>query len=471
MNRRHLFRSILTAAAMLRGRQMLGGQSKQTNSRQAEARPAGWPACYTTEWRRTRPDYVLYLPPEPLGNDGDNEHLHVVVTPKGDLLATWSQGSYESSRDSRTVSSRSRDGGTTWSPPEMVAGPTDHPGFTALWAVPIISRAGRVYLLYDKHTGVSDFSYSVTGLLRCLYSDNDGHTWKEGADLPVRHRSSHDHVDPQIPKNIILWQPPIRDAKGRLIVGLTRWSSLSQFPMANGPEGWYPDSRSEFVRFDNLDDGVHPKDLQLTWLPEGDSISVACPFEPYRTRGYSLAEEPALALLPAGRLFAVMRTITGKLWYSASEDSDGRDWRAAEVLCYRDGGAPMLHPKNTAPLYRLLDGRYLLFYQNHDGTGYGAKGPGDMAARGAPMFYSVGEYRPKARQPVWFSDPRVFCDAEKVAVGPGNGTLEGGRTWLSFYGSVSFAGGRQILWYPDRKHFLLGRNITPALLEGMTVPS
>src|SRR6185503_5595124 len=104
MNRRNLFRSILAAAAVPRARQMLGSQLKQANSRQPESRGEGGRACYTTEWRRTRPDYVLYLPPEPLGNDGDNEHLHVVATPKGDLLATWSQGSYESSRDSRTVS-------------------------------------------------------------------------------------------------------------------------------------------------------------------------------------------------------------------------------------------------------------------------------------------------------------------------------------------------------------------------------
>ena len=66
---------------------------------------------------------------KPLGDDGDNEHLIVVETPKGDLLATWSQGAYEMSRDYRTVASRSRDGGVTWTPPETIVGPTDHPGF------------------------------------------------------------------------------------------------------------------------------------------------------------------------------------------------------------------------------------------------------------------------------------------------------------------------------------------------------
>jgi hypothetical protein len=461
-------RSFLGAASLGGAELVLGGQSSAgavpPDAQPAQATKSGRPVCYTTEWKRTKPDYVLYLPTEPLGNDGDNEHLLVLETPKGALLATWSQGTYEMSRDYRTVSSRSEDGGASWSKPTMVVGPTDHPGFTAAFAVPIASRKGRLYLVFNKHLGVIDASFSTSAVLRCIYSDDDGFTWKEGGDLQVRSRPEYDHPDPEAPKNIIFWQLPIRDAKDRPIVGFTRWSSLSRFPMANGSQGWYPDSRSEFLRFENIDDAPEPKDLRLTWLPEGDSISVPCPFEPYTARGYSLAEEPAMVLLPDDRLFVVMRTITGSLWYTVSEDADAKRWRKAEVLCYRDGGDKILHPKNPAPLYRLLDGRYLLFFQNHDGTKYGGKGPGDTAARGAPMFCSIGEYRPEAHQPIWFSPPWMFCNAENIAVGPGNGILEGGRTWLSFYGSMSFQKGRQILWYPDRKHFLLGRNITPEML-------
>ena len=461
MNRRELIKSLAAVPVMAGGAASPGVSWSKESGSGAEA---GQQRCYTDEWKRTEPDYVLYLPPEPLADDGDNEHLVVVETPKGDLLATWSQGAYEMSRDYRTVASRSRDGGVTWTAPETIVGPTDHPGFTAAFAVPLVSRSGRIYLLFNKHTGVTDMSYTITSLQRCIYSDDDGHTWQEGADLEVRRRPRYDHPDPKMQKNLIFWQQSIRDSKDRTLLGFTRWSSLSRFPMANGPAGWYPDSRSEFVRFDNLDDGPHPKDLKLTWLPEGDSVSVPCPFEPHRSRGYSLGEEPAVVLLPDGRLFAAMRTITGNVWYSVSEDSDGRVWRKSEALRIRDQGRFMPHPKNTAPLYRLLDGRYILFFQNHDGTGYGAKGPGDMGARRAPMFYAVGEFQPKAHQPIWFNQPKVFCDAENVAVGPGNGGLEGGRTWLSFYGAMSYAGGKQILWYPDRKHFLLGKEITPQML-------
>ena len=463
MNRRQLIKS-LAGVPVIAGSTGVSLTGSSLNPK--DSGDQSHQTCYTNEWKRTKPDYSLYLPPEPLADDGDNEHLLVVETPKGDLLATWSQGAYEMSRDYRTVSSRSKDGGLTWSRPEMIVGPTDHPGFTASFAVPLVSRSGRIYLLFNKHVGVTDMSYTITGFQRCIYSDDDGHTWLKGCDLEVRRRPRYDHPDPQMQKNLIFWQLPIRDSKDRMLVGFTRWSSLhpTRFPMANGPNGWYPDSRSEFVRFDNIDEGPHPRDLKLTWLPEEDSLSVPCPFEPHTSRGYSLAEEPAVVLLPNGKLFTVMRTITGKIWYSVSADVDGRVWRKTEPLRLHDHGRFVTHPKNTSPLYRLLDGRYILFFQNHDGTGYGAKGAGDMGARRAPMFYSVGKFNPNSHQPISFDEPKIFCDAENVAVGPGNGGPEGGRTWLSFYGAMSYAGGKQIMWYPDRKHFLLGKNITTAML-------
>jgi hypothetical protein len=42
---------------------------------------------------------------------------------------------------------------------------------------------------------------------------------------------------------------------------------------------------------------------------------------------------------------------------------------------------------------------------------------------------------------------------------------------LSMYASFTRVGGRDMLWYPDRKCFLLGREITPQLLAGMEIPA
>ena len=74
--------------------------------------------CYTDDWKRTQPDLVMYLPRRPGANDCENEHVLVVVTPRGDLFAVWVQATYESAWDNRTVYARSKDRGKTWSQPQ-----------------------------------------------------------------------------------------------------------------------------------------------------------------------------------------------------------------------------------------------------------------------------------------------------------------------------------------------------------------
>lgn len=419
--------------------------------------------CYTDDWNRTNPDKVLYLPSFPAGPMADNEHLIVNFMPQsGDMLATWTTGSYEAAADTHTVYSRSCDGGSTWTPPQIMPGTNDGPYLSGRWGFHVVSRSGRVYFFFNRCSGIWDVSFTSNGLMRCVYSDDDGHTWQSGGDINIRRRVEYDHDDQNVPPGWIVWQPAIRDGKGRWLVGFTRWSSTTKFPFPK--EGFHADSRSEFMRFENLDDGPLPEDLKISWLPEGDSISVPCPVEPERSRGYSLGEEPAVVLLPDDRLFVVMRTRTGEIWYSVSDD-DGVTWREAEILRRSDGGEAMLHPKSPGPLYRLDDGRYLLFFHNHDGTGYGADGPHDMDAR-RPIFFSVGEFKPDAHQAIWFGEPKLLFDSHGVKCGPGNGTAEGGRFWLSMYSCLTQRDGERIFWYPDRKHFLLGKLITDELLAG-----
>jgi hypothetical protein len=246
-------------------------------------------------------------------------------------------------------------------------------------------------------------------------------------------------------------------------VGFSRWSSSQVFPRPVGGNRNHLDTQCELIRFDNLDEGPDPADLRLTWLPEPEgTIRVPCPIEPERSRGYSLAEEPGIVLLPDGRLFMTMRTVTGRIWYTVSDD-DGATWRATEVLRYRDDGDEVRHPKSPCPLYALQEGRFLLFFHNHDGTGYGATGPWDMDAR-RPLFLAVGEFRPGAHQPVWFSQPQFLCDTQGVGVGPES------LIWLAMYSSLTERDGQRIFWYPDRKHFLLGRFLSDEWLADLTVP-
>ncbi len=429
--------------------------------------------CYTNEWLRTRPDLVVYLPRKPVptphgwvggGRDGDNEHFLVDFTPKGDLLAIWTQGTSESAPDNRVVFARSTDEGKSWSAPSEIDGATKGPSLTASWGFPVTSRSGRIYCFYNKNiNGAIDRGPTITGAMRCKYSDDDGYTWQPGADIAMR-RTRFDHPDQNIHPNWVVWQKPIRDSQGRVLVGFTRWSSRH----------WYKTesygSQCELMRFDNIDEGPEPENIQITWLPKNEgTLQVARPPESKNLGGSArggrvtfAAEEPGLANLPDGRLFMTMRTFTGRIWYSVSED-DGESWRKPEVLRNQDKGEEMLHPWSPCPLYGLKDGRFLLFYHNHDGYSYGGDGPRDHRAR-RPQFLALGEYRPRAYQPVWFSKPKLLFDSNGVGLGPAR------EVWLAMYASLTERDGHRIFWYPDRKFFLLGRHLTDALLADMSVP-
>ena len=81
-----------------------------------------------------------------------------------------------------------------------------------------------------------------------------------------------------------------------------------------------------------------------------------------------------------------------------------------------------------------------------------------------PSFIAVGEFRKKAHQPIWFSQPKEILDTDGVIYGP-KGTAS-----VAMYPSLTEHKGARVLWYPDRKHFLLGLNITDDMLSDMNAP-
>jgi hypothetical protein len=163
--------------------------------------------------------------------------------------------------------------------------------------------------------------------------------------------------------------------------------------------------------------------------------------------------------LPDGRLFVVMRTASGSPFWSVSADG-GETWAPPRRLLRRDGGEPLLHPLSPCPIYDVGgntagSGRYALFIHNHDGH-YRGYGPADTGFNRRPVYLVPGRFRAGADQPVWFDEPRFFMDHGGVGLGrPGTP----GRQDLALYASFTVRRGKAVLWYPDRKFFLLGRVI------------
>ncbi|MBT7303485.1 MAG: exo-alpha-sialidase [Victivallales bacterium] len=412
---------------------------------------------------RTRPDYVVYTPQSLDGSSHDtgNEHFLVFDGPDGSLMAVWTQSTVEGKGDHRIVFARSEDEGGSWSAPLQVAGTSlSGEGRQASWGFPMVSASGRIYVLWNQFQEKIDFHHQFTGTMDARYSDDCGKTWSAPQTVPMPH-SPYDHPDGTMPGNWIVWQKPERLSGGKYFVGYTRWfSPAARRPLVKDQRGksdwWSTDCAVEFMRFDNLDDDPEPEDLCVSYFAWGEeALRVPYYLDPLNT----VAQEPSIVPLPDGRLFCVMRTMTGYIWYSVSGDG-GETWGNPRPLLRRDHGSVIEQPIYCCPIYQLADGRYVLLHHLRlEGRDYA-----DCDHNRRPAYLALGEFRPDADQPLWFSDSKLLMDNDGVRIGP----LK--RIECGCYPSFTTRGGNNVLWHPDRKFFLLGKRITDAFLADLSVP-
>ncbi len=411
------------------------------------------------EVNRTAPDFITYIPKSSDGSTGDtgNEHFLVEALPGGGLFAIWTQSSYEGHPDQHIVFTKSLDGGKTWPAPKTIAGPEPERGLgMASWAFPLVSRSGRIYVIFNRHIGVNDVFTHTTGLMACIYSDDQGETWSDQVLLPMP-RSIWDNPDPKIPINWIVWQKPVRLSTGKYLAGWTHWVSPAVRPPAPRPEWWAEAAVVEFMRFENIDDDPAPEDLKITYLMSGEkALQVGLIGYPH----VPVVQEPSWVEMPDGRLFVVMRTTLGSPYYSVSDDQ-GETWSLPEPLRQYDDGPVLPHPCSPCPIYRLNETNYVFFYHNHDGH-FQHYTPSDSNQHRRPICLARAEFRPGARQPLWFSEPWFFMD---------NGGVPVLRADLAMYASTTPNEEGLVLWYPERKFFLLGKKVNEEMVLSLNVPA
>ncbi|MDD4442070.1 MAG: sialidase family protein [Kiritimatiellae bacterium] len=425
------------------------------------ASPAELKARIPSQLHVTRPDFVVFVPEvtDSAVNDTGNEHFLVFDGPDGSLMAVWTQSSAESQPDQHQAFARSEDEGKSWTRPRIIAGPKKPgDGHIASWGYPLVTRSGRIYILYSQHIGKTDQFFHHTGWLHGIFSDDNGATWSAPQNVPMR-RSMRDNPDPAMPPNVLCWQKPLRLGKdGRYLAGVTRWTSFAVTP--NPTKSWMSaDARVEFMRFENIDENPEPKDIRIAWFAFNEQ-ALSVPYPGHAE--VSACQEPSLVKLPDGRLFCVMRTCSGSPCWSVSADQ-GETWTVPRPLLRRDGGAPLLHPLSPCPMYDVGgneagSGHYALFIHNHDGH-YMGYTPEDSSYHRRPIHLVRGTFKAGADQPVWFDEPQFFFDHDGVSLGkPGTR----GRLDLALYASFTVRGGVPVLWYPERKFFLLGKSIPNA---------
>ncbi|MFP4499392.1 MAG: sialidase family protein [Candidatus Hydrogenedentota bacterium] len=412
------------------------------------------------ELQRTAPDYVVYVPGSVDGStfDTGNEHFLVFDGPDGALMAVWTQSSYEGAGDHRIMFSRSEDDGETWAEPKRIVGATKpKKGLQASWGFPMVSTSGRIYVVWNQYQGIADYHHQITGTMDACYSDDNGATWSEPQTIPMK-RSPWDHPDEKYPSNWIVWQKPIRTHDGKWFTGFTRWVSPAVRTEPHINSWTAAESVVEFMRFENIDENPEPEDIEVTWSDPDAALQVPH----YDNPDLSIAQEPSLVYLPDGRLFCTMRTMTGYIWYSLSGD-DGASWCNPRPLLRKDHGLPIQEPLCCCPIYEYETGRYVLLHHNNDGHFEGSKRE-ETGKNRRPAFIALGEYRPDAEQPIWFSESKELMDNDGVGIGPLT------RTDIGVYPSTTRRNGAFVLWHPDRKFFLVGKVISEAWLADLDAP-
>jgi len=322
--------------------------------------------------------------------------------------------------------------------------------------VPVIGPTGRIYLLYNYSPRPAAGPFC--GGLRCRTSDDGGVTWSPPADLGFP-RSFIDNPDADRPSIwISIAVPPVTDS-GRALLGFTRWADNPGVPYGtSGIKERY--SHIEFVRFENLGEVPGAAGVKLT--PLNVEQPVTAPHEDCHSASFS--QEPYTVALPDGRFFMVMRTNRGQAWYALSEDG-GENWSQPQPMLNEDGGRAMVHPVAPCPVFRLSSHEYLFLFHNNDGYAFGAESRWDVRNR-RPAFVCLGQYRSDAEQPIWWGSPHLLVDNEAVPWGPeGKGRLE-----AAAYPSMTRTSGGHILWYPDRKGFLVGKHLRDEWLGTLERP-
>lgn len=416
------------------------------------------------EWQRSNPDVVVYRPASD-NYDGDNEHFLVFKSPKYDgLMTVWTQSSCEGFGDNHIMFSRSDASAEKWEKPRKIFGKgADGNGTQASWGFPLVSRSGRIYVFATRELekrdveGYEERNRQHCGGMGVIYSDDNGETWvDDGVILPVR-RHIYDHPNPEVPSNWIVWQVPIRDAQGKYFAGYTVWANSKVVDIGNVGSCWINDpSCCFFMRFENIDEDPAPKDIKITWLPEDDKgVCVANANVP----GVITSQEPATVVLPDGRLFVVMRTPNGCVYYTLTEDG-GKTFSEPEPLLYHDGGERILHPMSPSPIYRVSEDKYVLLTHNNNGSRlwynssetYWPENYANYVRN--PTYLLIGSYAPDKHQPIEFEEPVEFLNTGDIAVGPKQ-TAE-----IGTYPTLMNWKDQLTLWYPDRKYYLLGKHVS-----------
>ncbi|MFN6201405.1 MAG: exo-alpha-sialidase [Acidobacteriota bacterium] len=376
-------------------------------------------------------------------DEGYSDQPYVVITNDGAWLCVMTTGKgIEGEGGQHIVAVISRDKGRTWSAPIDIEPAT---GYEASWVVPFKTDYGRVYAFYTYNKSnirevpnAASFGKRVDtlGVYAFKYSDDHGQTWsKDRYEIPM-HVTEADRDNNFGGETLFFWgvSKPIVH-KGAVYWG---WNRVTRW----GWPGVLVRSQGHFMRGENLLTERDPRRLRWQILPKSDD-GLRAPKGP-------IAEEINLVSLNDGGLYATYRTIDGYLCHAYSRD-DGRTWTPPAYATFANG-RPIKHPRAYAPVWKLRNGKYLLWFHNHGGEAVHTEewGRGSYYQRRNPVWVSGGVER---NGRIEWSEPEIllYDDDPQVRMSYPDLLEDGGKYFIT----------------ETQKSIARTHEIPAALLEGM----
>lgn len=367
----------------------------------------------------------------PIPDESYCDQPYVVITKEGHWLCVMTTGKkHEGSGGQHFVSTVSKDQGKTWSPLVDIEPAT---GPEASYGVPLIVPGGRVYAFYTYN---GDQIRSLPGSSRKIradmlgwycyrYTDDSGQTWSDRHRIPVRVTAA-DRANQWKGKVQVFWgiDKPKTTGSGVRFA----FTKLGRYMLSNG-EGW-------MVYSDNILTESDPAKINWELLPEGEHGVRNPEFG-------SVQEEHNHVAIGDEQLYMVYRTTRGYPCHVYSRDG-GRNWSMPEYMTYAPGGRKIKNPRACPKLWRCENGKYLFWFHNHSGRGFGRRNP---------AWLTGGMVRDGKL--VW-SEPEILLYSHDRSFGSGRMSYpdmieQDGKYWIT----------------ETQKTIARVHEIDPALLEGM----
>lgn len=254
-----------------------------------------------------------------------NAYPTVVTLPDGTLFLTWT-ATGDSEKSARIVGAFSRDGGHTWTPPEVLIN-TDMGDYD-----PNIILTSDEIQVYSTSTPISEKLIKHSEMWKTSRKISGG-KWSKPIKMPLHHKYEVGkiHSGLTLPDGTLLmpysWDIPAEEEKPA--------DSEGRMKLKSGV--------------------LRSRDGGRSWTPGGDMFVETPRTSPFSTGGVA---EPAMVLLPDGELFCLLRT--SDVWHYQSRSHDGGlTWETpspsslrghntpSALHCLRDSGDVMVVWNNS----------------------------------------------------------------------------------------------------------------------------